>query len=227
MTLSFFLKRDIKDNRLFWIAPVVLFAMLFTVTLLWRGQRIPTKTAIFALQICTFLFIFISATLYGIYLNSVIGTSLHIKTQMSLTRNYLFSLPISRARLFCLNQVRLLLPLMPFVLLGTFFVVTFNPVASKITAFGLLSVGFCLAWLALNYFSWLCYLIERSFENKSFSHAFRGFFIYNPIFLLIIYYLFARNIPQFLEGFSWYYFPALLAPLGMAGLNYVNWMKRD
>ncbi|MEZ4816185.1 MAG: hypothetical protein R3A80_13445 [Bdellovibrionota bacterium] len=227
-TLFFFIKRDFKDNLPLWTAPLVLFSMLFTLTLLWRSHILTTKLSITILQICTFLFIFVSATLYGKYLNSVVGTSLQVRTQMSLTRNYLFSLPITRSRLFWFNQVRLLLPLFPFVIFATAFIVTFNPVVSKITANGLFLVGFALSWLLLNYFSWICYLVERSFENRSLTHAFRGFFLFNPILLLTIYYCFLKNIPELVMG-GWnpLFLLAFLMPVMMMSLNYLNWLKRE
>lgn len=227
-TLFFFIKRDFKDNLALWTAPLALFTMLFTLTQLWRQKAIATGAAISVLQIITFLFIFVSATLYGRYLNSVIGTSLQIRTQASLTRNYLFSLPITRARLFWYNQARLLLPLFPFVTFTTIFIVTFNPVTSKITANGLFCVGICLSWLLLNYFSWIYYLIERTFENRSLAHAFKGFFLANPILLLMFYYGFLKHIPQLVQG-GWN--PILLMafcmPVLMMFLNFRNWLKRE
>ena len=226
-TLLFFIKRDLKDNLPLWIAPLVLFIGVFALTLLWRNNTINAQMLQISLQICTFLFIFVSATLYGKYLNSVIGTSLQVRTQMSLTRNYLFSLPIKRERLFWYNQVRLILPLFPFVLLATGFIITFNPVVSKITASGLFMVGFCLSWLLLNYFSWICYLVEKSFEYRSLVSAFKAFFIVNPILILIIYYFFLRNMRFLVEGISWSFLPAYLTPLMMLALNYFNWLKRD
>lgn len=227
-TLVFFLKRDFKDNLPLWTAPLILFSMLFSLTLLWRQQILSTSAALTGLQICTFLFIFVSATLYGKYLNSVIGTSLQVRTQMSLTRNYLFSLPITRSRLFWMNQVRLILPLFPFVLFTTIFIVTFNPAVSKITAGGLFLVGFALSWLLLNYFAWICYLVERSFENRSITHAFKGFFVVNPVLLVVFYYGFLKNIPVLVLGAANPLFVlAFLMPIMMMFLNYLNWLKRN
>lgn len=227
-TLAFFIKRDFKDNLPLWTAPLVLFSMLFALTLLWRQKILSTGTALTGLQICTFLFIFVSATLYGNYLNSVVGTSLQVRTQMSLTRNYLFSLPVTRSHLFWMNQARLMLPLFPFVLFATTFIVTFNPAVSKITASGLFLVGLALSWLLLNYFAWICYLVERSFENRSLTHAFRGFFVVNPVLLLIFYYGFLKNIPKLvLGGANPLFFLAFAMPIIMMFLNYKNWLKRE
>ena len=108
------------------MAPFVLFSLMFALTHFWKTGDLSAQQLKIGLQVCTFLFIFVSATLYGVYINSVIGSALNVRTQMSLTRSYLFSLPIARATLFKLNQIRLLLPLMPYVVLGTFFIITFN-----------------------------------------------------------------------------------------------------
>ncbi len=226
-TLFFFIRRDLKDNLPLWIAPVVLFILVFSMAILWRSQTISAASLRGGLQICTFLFIFVSATLYGKYLNSVIGTSLQVRTQMSLTRNYLFSLPIKRGTLFWYNQARLVLPLFPFVILSTVFIITFNPVTSKITTLGLALSGFCLSWLLVNYFTWVYYLMERSFENRSLTHAVRGFFIINPILLLAMYYLFLKHIPELVQVPSWGLIPAYLCPIFMMGLNYLHWNKRE
>lgn len=227
-TLFFFIKRDFKDNIPLWTAPLALFIMLFTLTQLWRQKIIATGAAISVLQIITFLFIFVSATLYGRYLNTVIGTSLQIRTQASLTRNYLFSLPITRARLFWYNQARLLLPLFPFITFTTIFIITFNPVTSKITPMGLFSVGLCLSWLLLNYFSWIYYLVERTFENRSLTHAFKGFFLVNPILLLMFYYGFLKHVPALVQNVANPYIAtAFFMPVMMMFLNYKNWLKRD
>lgn len=227
-TLTFLIKRDFKDNLPLWTAPLVLFTMLFTLTFLWRKQMIATSAAISVLQIITFLFIFVSATLYGRYLNSVIGTSLQIRTQTSLTRQYLFSLPITRSRLFWLNQARLLLPLFPFISFTTLFIVTFNPITSKITTGGLFGVGLALSWLLLNYFSWIYYLVERTFENRSLTDAFRGFFLINPMLLLMFYYGFLKHIPNLVKG-GWnpVFILAFAMPIIMMFLNYKNWLKRS
>jgi hypothetical protein len=226
-TLVFFIKRDLKDNIPLWVAPLLLFIGVFTLSLMWRNDQISSHALKISLQICTFLFIFVSATLYGKYLNSVIGSSMNVRTQMSLTRSYLFSLPLKRGKLFWYNQVRLILPLIPFVMLTTIFVITFNPVLSKITAGGLATVGFCLSWLVLNYFTWICHLIEKTFENRSLSHAFKAFFILNPVLLLVIYYLCLRNINVMLAGPSMLLVGAYAAPIMMMGINYFNWLKRD
>lgn len=227
-TLAFLIKRDFKDNLPLWTAPLVLFTMLFALTFFWRKQMIATPAAISVLQVITFLFIFVSATLYGRYLNSVIGTSLQIRTQTSLTRQYLFSLPITRGRLFWLNQARLLLPLFPFITFTTLFIVTFNPISSKITAGGLFGVGLALSWLLLNYFSWIYYLVERTFENRSLTQAFKGFFLINPVLLLVFYYGFLKNIPTLVNG-GWnpLFILAFTMPIMMMFLNYRNWLKRE
>jgi hypothetical protein len=227
MNIGFFIKRDIRDNKLFWLAPLVLFSMLFGVSHLWRMEHLSAVALRASLQVLTFLFIFISASLYGVYLNSVLGTSLHVKTQMSLTRNYLFSLPIKRSTLFFYNQVRLLLPLLPFVVLGVFYIITFNRPTFHINMWGIGAMGVCLSLLILSYFSWLSCLVERLFEHKSLIAAFKGFFIVNPVLLLIIYFLFGKNIGAMSTGSVSATLVAYLAPAMMIALNYINWQKRQ
>lgn len=225
-TLFFLLRRDWVDNKTFLSVPLVFFSLFFALNYFWEHGLLANETMIKILQLAVFVFIFISATLYGVYLNYVLGTSLHVKTQLSLNRNYLFSLPLSRTKLFWMNQLRLFLPLLPFVLFGTLFTLNFKPVNIETTAFGMLLVGSCFSLLLLNYLIWISDTIEKGFVQRSPWSSIKRFFIVDPVLLTIVYFAFLRQIPEILSGTYYLILPALLTPFMMIRLNYLNWNKR-